>query len=855
MTPGEARVNQWFALKGWKPFQFQRDTWNAYLSGSSGLVHAPTGSGKTLAVLLGSAIEHLNHLSSVRSAADSVATKTKAKFAEPRSPAKHKSADPFTLLWITPMRALANDTAHSIQEAVTALNLNWTVQLRTSDTSSHIRAKQKERLPTILVTTPESLSILISYNDSGHRLGTLTAAIVDEWHELLSTKRGTQTELGLARLRHWNPQLRTWGLSATLGNLEQAMHVLLGADHRHGVMIHSDQRKEIAVETILPDTIDRFPWAGHLGLKMLPKVIAAIERSGSTLVFTNTRSFSEIWFRAIIGARPDWVGKVGIHHGSLDRNLRNKVEGMMRDGQLRAVVCTSSLDLGVDFTCVDQVIQIGSPKGIGRLMQRAGRSGHQPGRTSLVRCVPAHAFEMVEFSAAREGIQKRTIESRVPLDRPLDVLVQHVVTVSAGGGFDERQLLDEVRSSYAYRNLSDEEWKWVMDFVARGGPTLTAYPRFARVKFEENLWRIASDSLARTHRLGIGTITADGMMQVILSNRKRLGAIEEQFIAKMRPGDTFTFAGRSLEFVKTYQMSAYVRPAKGKASVPSWQGGRFPLSTMLSDAVRHRLDQARLGIFDDPEMTMIAPLLEVQSRWSRIPSMQELLIESTTSRDGGHHFLFPFLGRLVHEGLGALIAHRLRRVNEIPFTLTFTDYGIELLSPEPVEIDRDRWKSLLTPDHLVEDLLQCLNSGELTKRQFRDISRVAGLIVSNVPGAPRSTRHLQASSELFYDVFREFDPENLLLTQAKREVLEQQLEVNRLKLALEQVNDRALLLVPTKRLTPLAFPLWAQRIASQQLRIESAHDRIERMVRQLEAEANAEVSFSPPRRGYKRTVT
>jgi ATP-dependent Lhr-like helicase len=835
MTPGEQRVSEWFSQFGWKPFPFQRATWKAYLEGQSGLVHAPTGSGKTLAILLGPAMDFIDR--------------------DLRVNGKEKHT-PFRVIWITPMRALANDTAHSIHEAITALRLPWSVQLRTSDTSSHQRAKQKERLPTVLVTTPESLSVLLSYSDSETRMSSLQCAVVDEWHELLSTKRGTQTELGLARLRHWNPGLRTWGLSATLGNLEQAMHVLLGAKHDQGVLIHSEQEKKIAVETVLPDSVDRFPWAGHLGLKMLPKVIAAIESGGSTLVFANTRSFAEIWFRAIISAKPDWVGKVGIHHGSLDRNLRNKVEGLMRDGQLRAVVCTSSLDLGVDFTAVDQVIQLGSPKGIGRLMQRAGRSGHQPGRVSKVLCVPAHAFEMIEFSASREGIEKKKIESRVPLEKPLDVLCQHVVTISAGGGFDNQVLLEEIRTTHAYRKLTDEEWNWVMDFVVRGGPTLTAYPRFARVKQDDSgRYRIASDSLAKMHRLGIGTITGDGTMQVILSNRKKLGAIEEQFIARMRPGDTFVFAGRPLEFVKTYQMSAYVRPAKGRASVPSWQGGRFPLSTMLADAVRFRLDEARLGKFKDPEMKMIAPILEIQARWSRIPKIDEMLIESTTTRDGGHHFLFPFLGRLVHEGLGALIAYRLRKIHETPVTVTFTDYGIELLSPGQVEIDEPTWRTLLTPENLVEDLLACLNSGELTKRQFREISRVAGLIVPTTPGMPRSTRHLQASAELFFDVFREFDPENLLLTQARREVLEQQLEINRLKQALEHVNDRALLLVETRRLTPLAFPLWAQRISSQQLRMESGEDRIARMVKQLEMEANAEVFVAPKRRGCKRKVT
>ena len=824
---------RWFECNGWTPFEFQLRTWRAYLAGRSGLVHAPTGSGKTLAVFGGPLAEALDQPSHPRRLRQGAARRGRGATA------------PFTVIWITPLRALANDTVQSLDLAARSLRLPWSVELRTSDTTSSLRKKQLDRLPTVLVTTPESLSLLLSYPDARQRMSTLQCAIFDEWHELMSTKRGVQAELGLARLRAWNPRLRVWGLSATLGNLEQAARVLIPSSLPSGTrqIIHANLPKCLHISTLLPRSVERFPWAGHLGLRMVDAVLKELDKPGSALVFCNTRSHTETWFKQIMERRPEWLGEVAIHHGSLDRRIRQQVENLLRQGKLRAVVCTSSLDLGVDFSAVDRVIQIGSPKGIGRLMQRAGRSGHRPGEDSVALCVPTHAFELVEFSAAREGIERNEVESRPPLRKPLDVLVQHVVTIAAGGGFDERELFDEVRTTHAFADLTDQEWGWVMDFVARGGPTLTAYPRFARIRRqtdadgESGRWVVASPQLARMHRLGIGTIVADGMVQLV-SGRRKLGTIEESFIGRLRPGDSFVFAGRSLELISVHQMTARVRPARKKrGAIPQWMGSRFPMSTHLAQRVRHRLDEARRDQFADAEMRAVAPLLRLQGNWSAVPAPDQLLIESVATREGGHHFIFPFLGRLVHEGLGALLAHRIHRRHDQPVTATLTDYGIELHSPVLIPLSESDWRALLSSERLIDDLLVCLNAGELTRRQFREIARIAGLIVVNQPGAPRSNRQLQASSEMFYDVFREFDPGNLLLEQARREVLEQQLEINRLKISLDQLAGQRLLLSAPARLTPMAFPLWAQRIASQTLRVENAQQRIERMLAGLEAAA------------------
>jgi len=570
------------------------------------------------------------------------------------------------------------------------------------------------------------------------------------------------------------------------------------------------------------------------------------DEAKTTLIFTTTRSQCELWYQALLQARSDWLGdpehRIAIHHGSLERDLRLQVEAMLDAGELRAVVCTSSLDLGVDFPAVDQVIQLGSPKGVARLMQRAGRSGHQPGAISRVWCVPTYAFELVEFAAAREAAQGGRLESRPPLRLTLDVLAQHLVTVALGGGFHEAQMRKEVRQSHAFAELTDEQWGWVMDFITRGGPSLTAYPQFAKVERDDSgFCRVPSQKIARMHRLAIGTITSDSVLKVKFVGGKQLGTIEENFISKVHPGDRFVFAGRTLELVRVREMTAQVRSVRGKrAAVPRWYGGRFPLSTRLAEAVRQKLQAAGEGIFDSPEMQRMAPLVELQRRWSRLPRADELMIETTRTRDGHHHFLYPFEGRLVHEGLGSVLAHRLTKQQPRSVELTVTDYGIELLTAEPLDFDEAQWRALLSPQGLTDDLVACLNAGELTKRQFRDIARIAGLITPGYPGlASKSNRQLQASAELFYDVFLEFDPDNLLMEQARREVLEEQLESRRIRAALDRLGETNLLLQPTPRLTPLAFPIWAERLRTQTMSSESWTAKVTRMVEQLEAAADA----------------
>jgi len=775
------------------------------------------------------------------------------------------------VLWITPLRALANDIAAALQRPVGEMGIPWTVEVRTGDTSQAVRRRQRERLPSALVTTPESLSLILSYPDSTDRLQNLRCVVVDEWHELMGTKRGVQTELALARLRGIAPGMRTWGLSATVGNLDEALRVLLGetTDNRTckrdaptGRLIRGPASKPVEIVTLLPESVERFPWAGHIGLQLLPAVLERLEQARTTLLFTNTRSQAEVWFQQIQRARPDWLGQITVHHGSIDRQLRTRVEAMARAGTIRCVVCTSSLDLGVDFAPVDQVIQVGSPKGIARLLQRAGRSGHQPGRVSRIYGVPTHAFELVEYAAARDAVQRQRpadtdscIEARVPLKQSLDVLVQHLVTVAAGGGFREADLLAEVRRTHAFADLTDDQWRWAMDFVSRGGPTLRAYPQYMRVAERDGRFVVANPRVARLHRMSIGTITSDDSLRVKVVRGATLGTIEESFIARLRPGDRFVFSGHVVELARVRDMTAWVRRAgKSGGIVPRWQGGRMPLSSELSTAVRQKLTEYIRGIIDGPEMQAMVPLLELQRKWSRIPEEDELLVEQIHTREGHHTYVHSFEGRLVHEGLSLLFAHRLTRQAPRSISVSANDYGFELLSPEPLLVDESFWRGLTHTTGLLEDLLACLNDTELARRQFRDIARIAGLVFPGYPGAAKSARQLQASSELFYDVFREFDPHNLLLDQARREVLEQQLEFVRLRTAVERMGRCRRVVVWCEQLTPLAFPIWADRLRAQSLTSEKWSDRIARMIVRLEKKAASEPAHRERRSQRNRRV-
>ncbi|WP_426390620.1 ligase-associated DNA damage response DEXH box helicase [Variovorax sp. R-27] len=821
-------LDVWFAARGWKPFKFQREVWKAIGEGKSGLLHATTGAGKTYAVWLGAL----------------------QAFSQARKASARPAAPPLTVLWLTPMRALAADTLRALQQPLEALGTEvhpWSAGARSGDTTSAERSAQNQRLPTVLVTTPESLSLLLARADAREVLGHVQMAVVDEWHELLGNKRGVQVQLALARLKRWNPGLAIWGMSATLGNLHEAMHALLG--HEEGVLVQGQVPKKLVIDSLLPGTAERFPWGGHLGLTMLPQVISEIAASKTALVFTNTRSQAEIWYQAMLEAKPEWAGLIALHHGSLDRKVREWVELGLKSGELKAVVCTSSLDLGVDFLPVERVLQIGSPKGVARLLQRAGRSGHAPGRPSRITLVPTHSVEMVEGSAARTAIAAGHIEARHSPDQPLDVLVQHLVTVALGGGFVPGELYDEVRGTAAYEGLSRESWQWCLDFVSQGGPSLAAYPDYKRaVPDAEGVWRVPDARLARRHRMNIGTIVSDASMSVQYLGGSKIGNVEESFVARMKAGDCFLFGGRLLELVRIHDMTAWVRRASGKRpAVPRWSGGRMPLSNTLADAVVQQLALAGEGHYDSPELQCVRPLLEIQQQWSALPTPQTLLAETLSTREGSHLFLYPFAGRHVHLGLASLLAWRVAQHEARTFSIAVNDYGFELLSATEVD-----WAALLPqvlrlPEGddahavLLHEVLASLNASELAQRRFREIARVSGLIYQGYPGEKRSSKQLQASSSLFWEVFRKYDPGNRLLQQAEQELLSQELEIGRLRASLERMATQQLVLKPLARPTPFSFPLMVE-LFREKLSNENVADRIARMVEQLEKAAGGAVT-------------
>ncbi len=805
----------WFAAEGWAPFAFQEEVWRAYAAGASGLIHAPTGMGKTYAALMGPLA---------------------------LGPAGATDAPPpLTLLWITPLRALAADTTLALTRAAKALRPHWTVGLRTGDTPAGERARQDRRQPTILVTTPESLTLLLSRADWRDRMAHVESVVVDEWHELLGTKRGVQVELALARLRHRRPQLRAWALSATLANLDEAMACLVGiAPLGPTRQVRGLDTKIIEIGTAHPPTIERFPWAGHIGTRLVPEVIRALERAKTTLIFTNVRSTAEIWYQALLEARPDWAGTIALHHGSLDRDVRQWVEDAVRDRKLRAVVCTSSLDLGVDFAPVDQVLQIGSPKGVGRLLQRAGRSGHRPGEISRVTVVPTQALELVEAAAARAAAAERKVEARTPVAGALDVLVQHLVTCALGGGFVPADLLPELRSTHAYRALTDVEWQWALDFVVHGGASLNAYPEYRRVVIDaDGRAHVPDRRIAQRHRQSIGTIVADASISVQMRNGKKLGHVEESFIAHLRVGDCFVFAGRRLEFVRVREMTAWVKPASNKAAVITrWSGSKMALSSLLAERTRALIADASRGVFASPELQLVRPLLQLQQRWSALPAAGDWLIEKIALRDGHYLFFYPFEGRLAHLGLATLFSYRLATARPGTFSMTFNDYGFALHSAQPVEFGLGELGRLLATDHVERDIVAGLNAAELGRRQFREIARVAGLIFKGFPGQNHSSRQLQVSSGLLYDVFSEYDPQNLLLAQSIREVMERHLEAPRMHAALTRLRGSRARLTSPPRATPFAFPLMVEMFR-ETLTTENLETRVARMVAELETAANS----------------
>ena len=843
-SKGQKVIQQWYKQKQWKQFPFQKEMEEAYLSGFSGLLNAPTGSGKTFALFLPFLADYINRYP------DTYTT---------------KSNNGLLMLWITPLRALTNDIRKAMQEVCDDVGLPWRIMTRTGDTSAAEKAALKRKLPEVLLTTPESLHLMLAQKEYDKVFKSLQVMVCDEWHELLGTKRGVQVELGLSRLKGLgkvgssefavstekesklqtaNCQLKIWGISATIGNLEQAAEVLLGNDFppEQIRMVRANVNKRLVIESVIPPNIENYSWAGHIGVKLLPQVMEIVAKSKTTLIFTNTRSQSEIWYHAIIDNYPEYAGIMAMHHGSLDNELRNWVEQALHAEALKVVVCTSSLDLGVDFRPVDTVVQVGSPKGVARFMQRAGRSGHSPGAISKAYFVPTHSLELLEGAALKQAIKSGVFESRDPMLLTMDVLIQFMVTLAVSDGFRADELFREVKTTFAFADLRRDEFNQLLDFITNGGKTLAQYDEFLKVEVENGLFKVNSRRVAMRHRLSIGTITSELSIRVKWLSGGSLGTVEEGFISKLKPGNTFWFAGRSLEFIKVKEMTAYVKKSKStKGLIPSWNGGRMPLSSQLSAVFRDKLDEVAHGIETDIEVKALKPLFDLQAELSHLPQSHEFLIESFKSREGHHLLFYPFEGRLVHEGMASLLAYRISKIKPASFSIAMNDYGFELLTDEDIPIEEALADvDFFSINNLIDDIQHSLNANEMARRKFRDIAHIGGLVFTGYPGQQVKNKHLQASTSLLFEVFNEYEPDNLLVRQAYNEALAFQLEEFRLRAALQRIQTQSIILKTIERPTPFAFPILVDSLGRERLTTETMEERIAKMARRYGADEVAD---------------
>ncbi len=822
---GSSIIHQWLAGKQWQPFAFQSEAWEAIAAGESGIVNAPTGCGKTFSVFLGAVIQYIN---------------------EHPQRYQHQKNNGLQLLWITPLRALAKDIARAMEEALAALSIPWKVAIRNGDTDVQERQRQKRNMPEVLVITPESLHLLLAQKDCSTTFKQLRIVAVDEWHELIGGKRGVLVELAISRLvsfaRQHLPQgthLQVWGISATIGNLQTAGDVLMAPLQPYGKcnwrLIKANIDKQIAVIPVIPDEIETYPWAGHLGIQLAHKVVPIIEASSTTLLFINTRGMSENWYQTLLTVAPHLAGAIALHHGSIEQELRLWVEEALHTQKLKAVVCTASLDLGVDFRPVDTVIQVGSPKGVARFLQRAGRSGHRPGEVSKIYFLPTHSLELMEVAAIKNAIEEKVIEHREPMVLCFDVLAQYLCTLAVGEGFYPTETFEEIRCTYCFESITLEEWNEVLAYITTGGPALQAYDEYQKVVIQANgCYAIKSRGIAMRHRLHIGTIVSDAMLKVKTLQGKFLGVIEEWFISKLEPGDSFTLAGRNLELIQIKEMTVMVRPSKAKKSIiPSWMGGRMSLSANLGRHLRQALDKATATTTTQAiELAVLQPLFDLQQSLSHVPKSNELLIELIDTKDGYHLFCYTFEGRMVHEAMASILAYRLSKIQPITFSFAMNDYGFELLSDQPIPITEANAYQLFSLDNLSADIQRSVNSTEMAKRKFRDIAVISGLVFQGYPGEHKKAKHLQSSASLLFKVFQEFNSNSMLLRQAYQEIYDQQLEEARLRDMLQRIANSTIVITRPTQFTPFSFPIKVDSIR-ESISSEKLEDRVARMTRHL----------------------
>ena len=804
-TDGFKIIQNWMMEKSISPFKFQVQTWQKFGSGYSGMVVAPTGFGKTFSVFLALISDFLNH------------------------PEKYKTG--LKMIWITPLRSLSKDIAKAMQEAIDEIGLDWTVGVRNGDTDPKIRQQQVKNMPDILVATPESLHLLLGQKNHQRFFKNLQCIVIDEWHELLGSKRGVMIELGISRLRTYVPKMKIWGITATIGNLDEAMEVLIPYPIKK-TKVTAKEHKKIEILPVFPDEVEILPWAGHLGQKLADKVVPIILQSKSTIVFTNTRSQSEMWYQLLLNVYPDFAGQIAIHHSSIDAELRIWIEENLSSGKLKAVVSTSSLDLGIDFKPVDTVIQIGSAKGVARFLQRAGRSGHSPFETSKIYCVPTHSLELIEVAALKEAIKQNVIEPRDPQVLCFDVLVQFLMTLAIGDGFYPEETYERIKQVYTFQEITDDEWKSIIEFLTIGGSALKSYEEYHKVVvMEDGLHKVNSRRIAMLHRMNMGAIVSDAMLKVKFISGGYIGMVEEYFISRLKKEEKFILAGRVLEVAMIKDMTVFVRASKGKAQAPSYLGGRLPLSSNLGQFLREKLSIALNPKTSEKELKFLHPLLMNQEERSHIPKDDEFLVEMIKNREGYHLFMYPFEGRLVHEVMAALIAYRISKLAPISFSMAMNDYGFELFSDKEIPLNEENLGKILTRENLMNDVISSINAAEMARRKFRDIAVISGMVVQNFPGQQRSNKSLQSSAGLIFKVLEDHDPNHFLVRQAYTEVFNMQLQEQRLVEAFKRIEKSKIILKFANSFTPLSFPIKVDSLR-QTLTSEDLDARIQKLIQQ-----------------------
>jgi len=782
------QIEKWFYSNNWEIFPFQKKCWEGIYNRQNGLLCASTGSGKTYAIWMG----FLNRWILEENLREKFGVK---------------------LLWITPLRALGGEIVRAMQKPVLDLNLSLQIILRTGDSSVQIKDSIMKNPPDVLITTPESLHLILARYGYRKILENIELIVLDEWHELQGSKRGVMMELALSWMREFNAYYRIWGISATLANADEAAEVLLGKHTSVLIKVKGPTKKKINIHAIYPDDITDLPQSGHIGIKLLEKTLPIIFKPGTTLIFTNTRSQAEIWYQRFLEICPELAGRLALHHGSIEGEIRHWVEDNLKNGKLKAVVCTSSLDLGVDFLPVERVIQVGSPKSVARFVQRAGRSGHSPGRKSEIWFVPTHSMELVEAAALRVALENKILESRPALTGCYDVLMQFMSTLALSEGFKIDELFQVVKNTHCFKHLEYKEFLELHQFTAMGGKALNAYPDFNRFKEEDGVFRIADKKLALRHRLNVGVIPSDAMMHVKLKNGKRLGMVEEWFISRLSRGDTFFFAGQPLELIQIKDMEVIVSPSKEQyGTIPSWMGGRLPLSSPLAHQILDIFSKAREGDLAQPELKVLKPLLDLQLEISEIPRPGFKLIEQFKTRLGYHTLLYPMEGRIAHETIGAILAYRLGKMMSVSLSLAMNDYGLEILSDKPLPATNLLDSGLFSTENLYQDMLQSINAVELAQRRFRDIARIAGLIFTGYPGREKKSRHLQASASLLFDVLSDHDSGNLLLRQAFSEAIHQGVEEERVFHFFHYLSNEPVKICHLEMPSPISIPIITDRL-------------------------------------------